>query len=62
MAQAWNLWGDGTSFGVSAPGGSDYPQALRALAAAGEGAPAGVACHLGALERIPFSPDHSLRS
>lgn len=48
MAEAWNLWGDSTTFGVGAPAGADYPQALRALALAGGGGPTGVACHLGA--------------
>ncbi|MBM6575446.1 hypothetical protein KCP91_03630 [Microvirga sp. SRT01] len=48
MGRAWNLWGDSTTFGVGAPGRSGYSQALRAMAAAGGGAPAGVACHLGA--------------
>ncbi len=48
IAQPWNLWGDSTTFGVGAPGGSDYPQLLRTMATTGGGAPAGVACHLGA--------------
>jgi hypothetical protein len=48
MAEAWNLWGDSTTFGFGAPGGSDYSQVLRAMAAAGGGAPAGRACRLGA--------------
>ncbi|MEK7510814.1 MAG: peptidoglycan-binding protein [Patescibacteria group bacterium] len=35
LDEAWNLWGDSTTFGVGAPTGEDYPQKLRDIVASG---------------------------